>query len=89
MKLIEGIVYSKDVGKIVDALETMGLIVHDGHRTVNNGIIKGMAYIYDMVTRIRIRTVIGDEMVGIVMETLHGFGDCKIAILPAESVCLA
>lgn len=88
MKLIEGIVYTKEIENLSDALEAMGLIVHDGHRTVSNGIVRGIAYLYNLVTRVKIRTVISDEMVGTFMETLHCFGDCRIQVFAADA-CLA
>ncbi len=83
VKLIEGTIYTGEMEKLTDALEAMGLIVHDGHRMVNNGIIKGIACLYNLASRVKIRTVINDEMVGAIMETLRDFGDCRIVISPA------
>jgi nitrogen regulatory protein PII len=93
MKLIVGIIYTRDMPKLSDALEAMGLIVHeiayDGRRAVQYRVFEGVAYICRLLNRVKIRTIISDELVGMMMETLHGFGNCKFVIIPEEQICLA
>jgi nitrogen regulatory protein PII len=92
MKRVEGIIYTRDMGKLAAVLESMGLIVHeivyDGRRTVSDGISEGIACIYDLLNRVKIRTVISDERVGTMMETLRSFGNCEFVIIPEEQFCL-
>ena len=90
MKLVVGIIYTRDMLKLGDALEAMGLIVHeiyDGRRTVQYRVFEGVAYMYRLLNRVKIRTVISDELVGTLMETLHSFGNCKFVIIPEWQVC--
>ena len=93
MKLVEGIIYTRDMAKLSKALESKGLIVHevvyDGRRTINSGILKGIAYIYNLINRVKIRIVINDDLVGTLMDTLHSFGDCRFDIFPEEQICFA
>lgn len=93
MKLIEGIIYTRDLGRLAAALEAMGLIVHeivyDGRRTKRYGIVEGIACVYNLLNRVKIRTVIGDERVGMMMETLRSFGNCEFVIIPEEQFCPA
>ncbi len=90
MKLVVGIIYTKDILKLGDALEAMGLIVQeivdDSRRAVKYRVFEGVAYIYRLLNRVKIRTLISDELVGTMMEALHSFGSCKFVI---EQVCLA
>ena len=93
MKLVVGIIYTRDMLKLGDALEAMGLIVHeiacDGCRTVQYRVFEGVACVYRLLNRVKIRTVISDELVGTLMETLHSFGNCKFIIIPEEQICVA
>ena len=93
MKLVEGTIDTRDILKLSKALEAMGLIVleivYDGRRTMNYGIIEGIACVYNLVNRVKIRTVICDEWVGAMMDTLHSFGNCKFVIIPEERFCPA
>jgi nitrogen regulatory protein PII len=93
MKLIVGIIYTKDMLKLGDALEAMGLIVHEiaykGRRAGHYKVFEGVAHMYRLLNRIKIRTVISDELVGTLMETLHSFGNCKFVITPEEQICFA
>jgi len=93
MKMVEGIIYTRDMKKLAAVLEAMGLIVqeivYDSSRTARYGIFKGIAYVYSLLNSVKIRTVIGDEQVGTLMETLHSFGNCKFVIFPEEQICLA
>lgn len=93
MKLVVGIIYTRDMLKLGDALEAMGLIVHgiayEGRRTVHYRVFEGVACVYRLLNRVKIRTVISDELVGTLMETLHSFGNCKFIIIPEEQICLA
>ena len=93
MKLVEGIIYTRDMAKLSKALEAKGLIVqevvYDGRRAVNSGIRKGITYIYNLIYRVKIRTVINNELVGILMDTLRSFGDCSFVIFPEERICFA
>ena len=93
MKLVEGIIYTRDMEKLSKALEAKGLIVqeviYDGRKAVNSGIIRGIAYIYNLINRVKIRAVINDDLVGTLMDTLKSFGDCRFVILPEERICFA
>ena len=93
MKLVEGIIYTRDMEKLSKALEAKGLIVqevmYDGRRAINSGILKGIAYVYNLINRVKIRTVISDDLVGTLMDTLKSFGDCSFVISPEERICLA
>jgi nitrogen regulatory protein PII len=93
MKLVEGTIDTRDMAKLSNALEAMGLIVleiiYDGRRTVNYGIIEGIACVYNLINRVKIRTIVSDERVGAMMDTLHGFGNCKFIIIPEERFCPA
>ena len=93
MKLLEGIIYTKEMEKLTAALETMGVVVHnvvyDGRRTVHLGMVEGIACVYSVLNRVKIRTVIGDERLGTMLETLRSFGNCKFVIIPEGQFCLA
>jgi nitrogen regulatory protein PII len=93
MKLVVGIIYTRDMLKLGDALEAMGLIVHefsyDGRRSAHCRVFEGVACVYRLLNRVKIRTVISDELVGTLMETLRGFGNCKYVIIPEEQICFA
>jgi nitrogen regulatory protein PII len=93
MKLLEGIIYTRDMNKLVAALESMGLIVHeimyDRRRTVSDGILEGIACVYNLLNRVKIRTVISDELVATMMETLRSFGNCEFVIIPKGHICPA
>jgi nitrogen regulatory protein PII len=93
MKLLEGVIVTRDMEKLAKALETKGLIVneivYDGCRKVNSGLSKGVVCLYNLINRVKIRTIINDELVGTIMDTLSSFGDCKFVIFPEEQICLA
>lgn len=93
MKLLEGVIFTRDMEKLAKALEAKGLIVHeivyDGCRKVNTGLSKGVVCLYNLINRVKIRTIINDELVGSIMDTLSSFGDCKFVIFPEELICLA
>ena len=93
MKLVEGIIYTRDMERLSQALEAKGLIVqeviYDGRKAINSGIRKGIAYLYNLINRVKIRTVINDDLVGTLMDTLCSFGDCRFDIFPEERICLA
>jgi len=93
MKLIVGTIYTRDMLKLADALEAMGLTVHkvayDGHRAVHCRVFEGVVYICRLLNRVKIRTVISDELVGTMMEVLRDFGNCKLVIVPEVNNCLA
>jgi nitrogen regulatory protein PII len=93
MKLVEAIIYTRDMKKLAAALEAGGLIVreviYDGSRALNSGTLIGIAYVYDLINRVKIRTVINDDLVGTLMDTLHSFGDCRFVIIPEERFCPA
>ena len=93
MKKVEGIIYTRDLEKLSKALEAKGLIVqeviYDGRRVINSRVLKGVACIYNLINRVKIRTVINDDLIGTIMETLKGFGSCEFVITPEERFCLA
>jgi nitrogen regulatory protein PII len=93
MKLVEGIIYTRDMEKLSKALEAKGLIVqeviYDGRRVINSRVLKGIACIYNLINRVKIRTVINDDLIGTIMETLKGFGNCEFVIIPEDRFCLA
>jgi nitrogen regulatory protein PII len=92
MQQVEGIIYTKDLEKLSKALAEKGLIVqeviYDGRMAKNSGILKGIAYIYNLINRVKIRIVINDDLVGMLMDTLRSFGDCRLVIYPEERMCL-
>jgi nitrogen regulatory protein PII len=91
MKLVVGIIYTRDMLKLGDALEAMGLIVHEisyeGRRAVQYKVFEGVAHMYRLLNRVKIRTVISDDLVGTLMEALHSFGNCKFVIIPEWQIC--
>jgi nitrogen regulatory protein PII len=91
MKLVEGTIYTRDLEKLSTALEANGFIVqevmYDGRRAINTGILKGIAYIYNLINRVKIRIVIHDELLGTLMDTLRSFGECSFNIFPGEQIC--
>lgn len=93
MKLVEGIIYTRDMEKLSKALEAKGLIVqevvYDGRRTINSRVLKGVACMYNLINRVKIRAVINDDLIGMIMETLKDFGNCEFVIIPEERFCLA
>jgi nitrogen regulatory protein PII len=93
MKLLEGVIFTKDMERLAKALEAKGLIVHeimyDGCRKVNTEISKGVVSLYNLINRVKIRTIINDELVGTIMDILSSFGDCKFVIFPEELICPA
>jgi nitrogen regulatory protein PII len=93
MKKVEGIIYTRDLEKLSKALEAAGFIVqevlYDGRRAINSGVLKGIAYVYNLINRVKIRIVINDDLVGTLMDTLRSFGNCSFNIFPEERICLA
>ena len=93
MKNVEGIIYTRDLEKLSKALEAKGFIVqeviYDGRRAINSGVLKGIAYVYNLINRVKIRIVINDDLVGTLMDTLRSFGNCSFNIFPEERICLA
>jgi nitrogen regulatory protein PII len=91
MKKVEGMIYTRDLEKLSKALEANGFIVqevfYDGRRAINSGVFKGIAYIYNLINRVKIRIVINDDLVGTLMETLRSFGECRFDIFPEEQFC--
>jgi nitrogen regulatory protein PII len=91
MKQVEGIIFTRDLEKLSKALEAQGFVVqevmYDGRRAINSGILKGIAYVYNLINRVKIRIVINDDLVGTLMETLRGFGECRFDIFPEERIC--
>ena len=92
MKKVEGIIYTRDLEKLSKALEAQGFIVqevfYDGRRAINSGVFKGIAYVYNLINRVKIRIVINDDLVGTLMDTLRSFGNCTLNIFPEERLCL-
>ncbi len=93
MKLVKGIIYTRDMQKLTAALEAMGLIVHeivcDGRGTMRNGMLEGIASVYNLINRVKIRVIISDELVGTIMDNLRSFGNCQFLILSKDQICLA
>ena len=93
MKKVEGIIYTRDLEKLSKALEANGFIVqeviYDGRRAINSGVLKGIAYVYNLINRVKIRIVINDDLVGTLMDTLRSFGNCSFNIFPEERIRLA
>jgi nitrogen regulatory protein PII len=93
MELVKGIIYTRDMQKLTAALEAMGLIVHeivyDGRRTMRNGVLEGIASVYNLINRVKIRVIISDELVGTIMDNLRSLGNCQFIILPKDQICLA
>jgi len=91
MKKVEGIIYTRDLEKLSKVLEANGFIVqevfYDGRRAINTGVLKGIAYVYNLINRVKIRIVINDDLVGTLMETLRSFGECRFDIFPEEQIC--
>jgi nitrogen regulatory protein PII len=92
MKKVEGIIYTRDLEKLSKVLEANGFIVqevfYDGRRAINTGVLKGIAYVYNLINRVKIRIVINDDLVGTLMDTLRSFGECRFDIFPEERICL-
>jgi len=92
MKNVEGIIYTSDLERLSKALEANGFIVqevfYDGRRAINTGVLKGIAYVYNLINRVKIRIVINDDLVGTLMDTLRSFGECRFDIFPEERLCL-
>jgi nitrogen regulatory protein PII len=92
MQQVEGIIYTKDLEKLSKALEEKGLmvqeVIYDGRKTKNSGILKGIAYIYNLINRVKIRIVINDDLVGMLMDTLRSFGDCRFIVFQEVQVCV-
>ena len=93
MKLVEGTVFTKDMEKVVLALESTGLVVHevnyDGRKMANFRLNKGIACLYNLFNRVKIRTVVNDELVGTLLETLRSFGECRFSIFNEGQICWA
>jgi nitrogen regulatory protein PII len=92
MKKVEGIIYTRDLEKLSKVLEANGFIVqevfYDGRRAINTGVLKGIAYVYNLINRVKIRIVINDDLIGTLMDTLRSFGECRFDIFPEERLCL-
>lgn len=93
MKLLEGTIYTRDIEKLAKVLEADGLtvikIVYDGRKLANAKMCAGFACLYDLINRVKIRTLINDELVGTMMDTLGSFGTCKLSIFSGEPICPA
>jgi nitrogen regulatory protein PII len=91
MKLVQGIIFTRDLETLSKTLEAKGFIVqeviYDGRRALNSGILKGIAYVYNLVNRVKIRIVITDDLVGELLDTLRSFGNCSLDIFPEEKPC--
>ena len=92
MKQVEGIIYTKDLEQLSRALEAKGMtvqeVVYDGRMATNSGILKGIAYMYNLINRVKIRIVINDDLVATLLETLRRFGDCRLVVFSEELICL-
>jgi nitrogen regulatory protein PII len=88
MKFITGIIYTRDLQKVAEALKAMGLIVHQitsgGRGTLHHGVTDGLAIVHHVFNRVKIRTMIRDELVGTMLDALHSFGNCRFVITPEE-----
>ena len=93
MQQVDGIIITKDMERLSQALEAKGFIVYqvmyNGSRAINSGILKGVAYIYNQINRVMIKIVIDDNLVGTLMDTLRGIGECSLDISPEVRVSLA
>jgi nitrogen regulatory protein PII len=93
MKLVQGIIFTRDMEKLSKSLEAKGYIVkeviHEGRRAINSSVIIGIAHVYNLINRVKIRIVISDDLLGELMDTLHSFGNCSFNISPEERICLA
>jgi nitrogen regulatory protein PII len=94
MKQVDGIIFTKDMERLSQALEAKGFIVYqlmyNGSRAINSGILKGVAYIYSQImSRVMIKIVIDDNLVGTLTDTLRGIGECSLDISTEVRVSLA
>jgi nitrogen regulatory protein PII len=93
MKQVDGIIITKDMERLSQALEAKGFIVcevmYNGSRAINSGILKGVAYIYSQISRVMIKIVIDDNLVDTLSDTLCSFGKCSLEISPEVRVSLA
>ncbi len=93
MKQVDGIIITKDMERLSQALEAKGFIVYEvmynGSRAINSGIFKGVAYIYSQISRVMIKIVIDDNLVGTLTDILRGIGECSLDISPEVRVSLA
>jgi nitrogen regulatory protein PII len=93
MKQVDGIIFTKDMERLSQALEAKGFIVYEvmynGSRAINSGILKGVAYIYSQISRVMIKIVIDDNLVGTLTDTLRGIGECSLDISTEVRVSLA
>jgi nitrogen regulatory protein PII len=93
MKLVQGIIFTRDLENLSKALEAKGFIVkeviHESRKAINSRVINGIAHVYNLINRVKIRIVINDDLVGELMDTLHSFGNCSFNISPEERICLA
>ncbi|MCM0084245.1 hypothetical protein L4X63_21920 [Geomonas sp. Red32] len=99
MKLMKGIVYTREIGRVALALQGAGLVVNEsgsdrqpvrvtgptGARTpfpeAESG--PGTAWLNLLLNRVRITTLVSDEMIGAVMESVRVIGECKFSVLEA------
>ena len=58
MKQVEGIIFTRDLEKLSKALEAKEHIVQEGiydsRRAKKSGIFKGIAYVYNLIDRVKI-----------------------------------
>ena len=100
MKKIETIIKPFKLDDLKEALHDLG--VHGmtvvevrgfGRQKGHTEIYRGAEYVVDFIPKIKVETVVPDDMVDQVVEKITGtvrtgkIGDGKIFVLPVESVC--
>ena len=101
MKVIEAVISTANLDEVKAALQKIGIEKIIVKQFVNNGRTKGRAvfhlgtdYMVGFMTRIKVKIVAADELVGRVIETIGEIarterqGNCRIFIYPLVEVTL-
>ena len=97
MKLIEAVIKPFKLDEVKDALNDIGIegitvseVKGYGRQKGHTELYRGAEYVVDFIPKIKLEIVVGDELVGKVMETIQNaaktgrIGDGKIFIIPLE-----
>jgi len=100
MKKIEAIIKPFKLDDLKDAMHDLGIhgmtvveVKGFGRQKGHTEVYRGAEYIVDFIPKIKVETIVADDMVDKVVDTIVStvrtgkIGDGKIFVLPVEKVC--
>ena len=100
MKKIEAIIKPFKLDDLKAALQELGIhgmtiaeVKGFGRQKGHSEVYRGAEYVVDFIPKVKVETIVGDDMVDKVVDTIMTtvrtgkIGDGKIFVLPVEKVC--